>query len=142
MVQGRRVYEIMEGFWSAVAADPSQPEVFREYGRIWTQTPKVLVSRTRTTAGHHTQVITSDDAVPALRTLREETDGGIGVGGATIATALLRAGLLDELVLYVHPTILGEGRPLFDPPHPPLELDLLETATHEDGVVLHRYAVR
>lgn len=40
--------------------------------------------------------------------------GDIGAGGASLATELLRAGLLDELLLFVHPTVLGWGRSLFD----------------------------
>ncbi|WP_460772138.1 dihydrofolate reductase family protein [Microbacterium sp. GXF7504] len=142
MVQGRTVYEIMESFWPAARENPSYPAYIREYGEIWTTKPKVLVSRSRTEAGHNTRVVTADDAVPELRRIRDETDGDIGVGGATVATALLHAGLLDELLLFTHPAILGEGRPLFDGDHHPLDLELLESAVYEGGVVLGRYAVR
>lgn len=83
-----------------------------------------------------------DDAVEQLARLRAESSGDIGVGGATIATLLLRAGLLDELLLFIHPVILGRGRPLFDEPIEPVDLELLEYQTYEQGVVLHRYAVR
>ena len=65
--------------------------------------PKVLVTRTRTEAGHNTRVFRADDAIDMLADLRASTDGDIGVGGATLATALLRAGLLDELLLFTHP---------------------------------------
>ena len=106
MVQGRTVYETMEGFWPAVRDDDSLPGYLREYGEIWTSMPKVLVSRTRTSAGHNTRVV---GAIGALADLRAQTDGDIGVGGATLATALLRAGLLDELLLFTHPVILGGG---------------------------------
>jgi dihydrofolate reductase len=142
MVQGRVVYETMEAFWPAARDDASLPGYLREYGRIWTSMPKVLVSRTRTAAGHDTRVIGGDDAIGALADLRARTEGDIGVGGATLATALLRAGLLDELMLFTHPVVLGAGRPLFDHHDEPLELDLLEQAHFEQGVTLHRYAVR
>ncbi|MET8152451.1 dihydrofolate reductase family protein [Actinoplanes sp. NPDC049668] len=142
MVQGRTIYETMEGFWPSARDDASLPEFLREYGQIWTSMPKVLVSRTRTGAEHNTRVITADDAVPALADLRAQAEGDIGVGGATLATALLRAGLLDELLLFTHPVILGAGRPLFDGHDEPLELDLLEQARFDQGVTLHRYAVR
>ncbi|WP_349814764.1 dihydrofolate reductase family protein [Curtobacterium sp. MCJR17_043] len=69
--------------------------------------------------------------------------GDIAVGGATLATQLLAAGLVDELLLYTHPAVLGSGRPLFDEPVPaPLLLDLLEQRAFDNGVTLHRYAVR
>ena len=82
-----------------------------------------------------------DDAIEQLAAVRAETEGAIGVGGATLATELLRAGLLDELLLATHPTILGFGRTLFDDDLP-VDLDLLEQRTFEQGVTLHRYAVR
>ncbi|SDS77002.1 dihydrofolate reductase family protein [Actinoplanes derwentensis] len=139
MVQGRVVYETMEGFWPEARDDASLPEYLREYGRIWTSMPKVLVSRTRTSAEYNTRVI---DSVGALADLRAQTEGDIGVGGATLATELLRAGLLDELLLVTHPVVLGAGRSLFDGLDEPLELDLLEQARFDEGVTLHRYAVR
>ena len=143
MVQGRKVYEIMEAFWPGARDDASLPDFLREYGEIWTSTPKVLVSRTRTDAGHNTRVIGGDgDAVAALAQLRAQANGDIGVGGATLATQLLRAGLLDELILFVHPVVLGAGRPLFDDLDSPVELDLLEHRAFDEGVTLHRYAVR
>jgi len=83
-----------------------------------------------------------DDAIEQLAALRAGTDGTIGVGGAALATQLLRAGLLDELLLFTHPAILGFGRPLFDDYDVPIELDLLEQRSFEQGVTMHRYSVR
>ncbi|MDG4797537.1 dihydrofolate reductase family protein [Micromonospora sp. WMMD1082] len=142
MVEGRTIYETMEAFWPAARDDGSLADYLREYGEIWTSTPKVLVSRTRDSAGHNTRVIGGDDAIGQLANLRAQTDGDIGVGGATLATHLLRAGLLDELLLFTHPVILGTGRPLFDAHNVPIELDLLEHLAFEQGVTMHRYAVR
>lgn len=141
MAQGRVVYEIMENAWPDIALDESMPDYMQEYGRIWLETPKILVARTRTEADHNTRVIGGSDAIDQLAALRADTDGDIGVGGATIATQLLAAGLLDELLLFTHPVVLGSGRPLFDRMERPLELELLETAEFEGGVTMRRYAV-
>ncbi|MCW2961100.1 MAG: bifunctional deaminase-reductase protein [Thermoleophilia bacterium] len=141
-VEGRRIYETMEAFWPAAIDDESMPDYMREYGQIWTQANKVLVSNTRTQAQYGTRIIGGADAIEQLAQLRRETDGDIGVGGANVATQLLRHGLLDELLLFTHPVVLGSGRPLFDDLDAPVECDLLEQASFEDGVVLHRWAVR
>ena len=141
-VEGRRIYETMEAFWPAARTDESLPAFLREYGEIWTSTPKILVSRTRTSADHNTRIIGGDDAIEQLARLRQETAGDIGVGGATLATQLQRAHLLDELLLFTHPVILGEGRPLFDELDEPVECDLLEQRSFDQGVTMHRYAVR
>jgi dihydrofolate reductase len=132
----------MEEYWPRAREDASLPDFMREYGEIWTAKPKVLVSRTRRTAGHDTRIIGGDDAIEQLAALRAGTDGSIGVGGAALATQLLRAGLLDELLLFVHPSILGFGRPLFDDYDMPIDLDLLEQRSFTQGVTMHRYAVR
>ncbi|MEU1387299.1 MULTISPECIES: dihydrofolate reductase family protein [unclassified Nonomuraea] len=142
MVHGRVHYEVMEEHWPRASEDTSLPDFMREYGEIWTAKPKVLVSRTRRSADHNTRIIGGDDAIEQLAALRAETDGGIGVGGAALATQLLRAGLLDELLLFTHPAILGFGRPLFDDYDLPIDLDLTEQRTFEQGVTMHRYAIR
>ena len=83
-----------------------------------------------------------DDAIAQLAVVRAQSEGRIGVGGATLATQLLREHLLDELMLFTHPAVLGSGRPLFDSLDEPLGLDLIEQQRYENGVTLHRYSVR
>lgn len=143
-VSGRVIYEIMEEFWPAARTDESLPDYLREYGEIWVDTPKVLVSRSRAadSVDYNTRVLGGDDVIEQLAALKAETDGVVGVGGANLATQVLKAGLLDELLLFIHPVILGGGRPLFDGVTNQVELDLIENTTYDDGVVLHRYAVR
>jgi len=142
IVHGRVFYETMEEFWPGAREDATLPDFLREYGEIWTAKPKVLVSRTRTHADHNTRIIGAGDAIPQLAAIRAETDGTIGVGGAALATQLLRAGLLDELLLTTHPAILGFGRLLFDDYDLPIDLDLLEQRSFDSGVTMHRYAIR
>jgi dihydrofolate reductase len=141
-VEGRVIYEMMETVWPAAAQDESMPDHLREWGKIWTAAPKILASNSRTSASHNTRIVGGADAITQLAAIRDETDGTIGVGGATLATQLLQCGLLDELLLYTHPAILGSGRPLFDEVTEPLECDLLEHATFENGVALNRYQIR
>lgn len=141
MVQGRTVYEIRENSWPAIAADESMPGYMRAYGRIWLEIPKVLVSRRRSKARYNTNVIGGSDAMDRLGALRAETEGDIGVGGADLATQLLASGLLDELLLFTHPVILGSGRPPVDRLDRPIELELLQHAEFERGVTVHRFAM-
>jgi dihydrofolate reductase len=142
MVQGRVVYEVMEEYWPRARGDTSLPDFMREYAEIWTTKPKVLVSRTRSSADHNTRIIGGDDAIEQLAALRAQTDGTISVGGAALATQLLRARLLDELLLWTHPAVLGFGRPLFDDYDRPIDLDLIGQRSFESGVTMHRYAIR
>ncbi|WUJ69497.1 dihydrofolate reductase family protein [Kribbella soli] len=141
IVHGRVVYEVMEEYWPRSREDASLPDFMREYGEIWTAMPKVLVSRTRHSADHNTRIIGGDDAIEQLAVLRAETEGTIAVGGAALATQLLRAGLLDELLLTTHPAILGFGRPLFDDYDLPIDLELLDQQSFGSGVTMNRYAI-
>ena len=141
-LEGRVIYEMMETVWPGAAEDETLPDYLREWGEIWTAAPKVLVSNSRTAAGHNTRIVGGADAISQLAAIRDETDGTIAVGGATLATQLLQHGLLDELLLYTHPAILGSGRPLFDEVTEPVECDLLEHALFDNGVALNRYQIR
>lgn len=141
-VEGRVIYEIMEPFWPNARTDTTLPDYMQEYGHIWVDTPKVLLSNTRREAGYNTRIVGGPNAIEELAKLRAETDGDIGVGGAKVATTLLKHGLLDELLLFTHPAILGEGRPLFDDGVYPVICDLLEQATFPEGVTMHRYSIR
>jgi dihydrofolate reductase len=141
-LEGRVIYEMMETVWPGAAEDETLPDYLREWGEIWTAAPKVLVSNSRTVAGHNTRIVGGADAISQLAAIRDETDGTIAVGGATLATQLLQHGLLDELLLYTHPAILGSGRPLFDEVAEPVECDLLEHAEFDSGVALNRYQIR
>lgn len=141
MVQGRVVYEIMERSWPSFAVDNSMPDYMQDYGRIWVDKPKVLISRTRIDADYNTRVIGGPDAIDQLAAMREQVDGDIGVGGAGLATQLNAADLLDELLLFIHPAVLGSGRPRFDHVDQTIELELLESGEFERGVTMHRYAL-
>lgn len=140
-VEGRVIHEIMEDFWPTAESDETLEDVMRDYGRIWTVADKILVSNKRTEAAHNTRIVGGDDVLEQLAELRANTPGIIGVGGANLATQLLEAGLLDEILLFTHPVILGSGRPLFDKVGVPIELELLEHKVFELGVTMHRYAI-
>jgi dihydrofolate reductase len=63
----------------------------------------------------------------------------MGIGGATLAGAAMRAGLIDEYVLATAPVVVGGGMPLFTALDSWVNLNLVETRTFPGGVVLTRY---
>ena len=64
------------------------------------------------------------------------------IGGATFAAAAMRAGLIDEYVLATAPVLVGSGTPFFTALDNWVNLNLVETRTFPDGVVLTRYETR
>ena len=58
----------------------------------------------------------------AIRELKAERDGEIEVAGPSLAHSLTELGLIDEYRIYLHPVVLGRGKPYFAGPRPPLRL--------------------
>lgn len=138
---GRITYELMESVWPAAAEDPASPPTMAEFGRIWIDKPKILYSHTRSDAAWNTTVM--HDVVPEeVEALKARAAGDVIIGGADLAATFLRHDLVDEIRLYVHPVVLGKGRPLFGPDNGPRQLRLVESHTFGNGVVLLRYLTR
>ena len=64
------------------------------------------------------------------------------VVGATLAAAVMRAGLIDEYVLVTHPVLVGGGIPFFTTLDDWVDLTLVQTRTFPDGLLLTRYETR
>ena len=111
-----------------------------EFARIWRDMPKIVFSRTLERADWNTTVV--GEVVPEeIRELKAQPGGDLALGGANLAATFLRHGLIDELRLYVHPVVLGRGRPLFPASDTPLHPRLVETRAFGNGVALLRYTV-
>jgi dihydrofolate reductase len=136
---GRRMYELMAGYWPAAPEDPAASPAMLEFAAIWAPMPKVVFSRTLERVEFGSRLV-AGDAVEAVTRLRAEPGADMGVGGPTLAATLIRADLIDEFRLAVQPVILGAGTPYFPPADEPMNLKLLETQTLASGVIRLRYA--
>lgn len=115
---GRRMYEVMR-YWDEDRAEWDEPE--RDYAAAWRAQPKWVVSRSLTSVGPNASLI-EGDLETAVRELKSRIDGVIEVSGPEIAAGLAELGLVDEYRLYVHPVVLGGGKPFFAGPRPKLRL--------------------
>ena len=136
-LDGRRTYQLMASFWPTADQDPANDAPMREFAGIWRDMPKIVYSRTLERADWNTTVVR--EVVPEeVRALKEQPGGDMALGGAELAAAFARHGLVDEWRLYVVPVVLGAGRPLF-PPGARLDLDLITERRFGNGVVELRY---
>lgn len=117
-VYGRRMYETMR-YWDE--DDPTSDTERREFASAWRALPKWVVSRTLKSLGPHAALIEGDPAA-AVRALKTRLHGEISVSGPQLAQNLTDQGLIDEYRLYLHPVVLGRGKPFFAGPRPPLRL--------------------
>ena len=139
-LSGRVTYELMAEFWPTADADPSSTGPMVEFARIWRDMPKIVYSTTLEHADWNTTVVR--DVVPEeVMALKAQPGGDLALGGADLAAAFMRHDLIDEYRIYVHPVVIGGGKPLF-PPSSGVEvvLRLVETRTFGNGVVLLRYS--
>ena len=91
-------------------------------------------------APHASVQFVSDEPVAFVQALRQQPGRTIWlIGGSTLASPLLTAGLVDELMLLVVPRVLGSGIPLWRHQAQPQTLQLLRTQTWTDGTVLLHY---
>jgi dihydrofolate reductase len=135
---GRGLYENMASYWPTSVADPSTPQVEREYARLWKNMPKVVFSTTLKEVGWNSRLVSGDIAGEVNR-LKARPGGDMSVGGAGLAASFMRLDLIDEYRLYLHPVILGGGKPMFHQLQNIINLQLIETHTFGSGVVLLRY---
>jgi dihydrofolate reductase len=140
-LDGRVTHELMAGYWPNVAADPGASETAAEFARIWREMPKIMFSRTLTRADWNTTVVSEVDP-EKIMALKEQPGGDMVIGGAELAAAFIAHDLIDEYRIYIHPVVLGRGRPLFGSSDTMVSLRLAETRTFGNGVVLLRYERR
>jgi dihydrofolate reductase len=109
------------------------------FARIWRDKPKVVFSRSLERVDWNSRLV-GDDATEEVARLKAQQGFDMDVGGPTLASSLVRAGLIDEYHLFVQPVILGAGTPFFPALDDRIGLELLGTRTFGSGVVCLRYA--
>ena len=117
-VYGRAMYEVMR-YWDDDHPEWEAPE--QAFAAAWRKQPKWVVSRSLKSVGPNATLV-GDDLEGAIRALKAERDGEIEVAGPGVARSLTDLGLIDEYRIYLHPVVLGHGKPYFAGPRPPLRL--------------------
>jgi len=135
---GRRMYETM-AVWETM--DDPEP-VMRDFAEIWRGAEKVVYSRTlapEDIATARTRIEHEFDP-EAVRAIKESSAADLGVGGPGLAASAWRAGLVDELQLFLAPVIVGGGTRAL-PDGVRTDLELVEERRFADGFAYLRYRV-
>ncbi len=117
-VYGRRMYVVLR-YW-----DDDQPGWGGDeqaFAAAWRKQPKWVVSRSLTSVGPNANLV-GDDLEGAIRAVKAGREGEIEVAGPNLAHSLTELGLIDEYRIYLHPVVIGHGKPFFAGPRPPLRL--------------------
>jgi dihydrofolate reductase len=136
---GRRMYETMV-YWETAHTIADQPPPILDFAAIWQAADKVVYSRTLEKPSTAKTRIEPDFDPEAVRAMKAEAESDLTVGGAELAGQALRAGLVDELHLFLVPVVVGGGKPAL-PDGLSLDLELLDERSFGNGTAYLRYAV-
>jgi len=131
---GRRMYEVMVA-WETI--DDESP-VARDFAELWRAADKIVYSRTLEAVASARTRIERAFEPEAIGRMKASAARDIGVGGSELAGQALKAGLVDELHLFLTPFVVGGGKPAL-PDHLRLELELLDERRFANGTVHLHY---
>jgi dihydrofolate reductase len=144
---GRVTYEIFVAYWpTAVPYEPGDeldPAGGKEDPRIiraLNDSPKLVFSRTLADSDWSNTRIVADGLEDEVRELKRQPGKAVNIqGSASIVQALARADLIDEYHLYLHPVLLGDGKPLFAGGPDRQDFELTRVKAYANGVVAMNY---
>jgi len=137
---GRRMYETM-AVWQTVGDEPGVSEVEAEFAAVWRALDKVVYSRTLDAVSTPRTRLEREFDPEAVRHMKEIAERDISVGGPDLAQHAFRAGLVDDIHLFVFPVVVGGGKPAL-PRDIRLDLELLDERRFGNGVVYMHHRPR
>ena len=137
---GRRMYETMV-YWETAHTVRDQPRFLLEFARRWQAAEKIVYSRTLAEPRSARTRIEREFDPDAVRRLKADAEHDIEVAGPELAAQAIRAGLVDEFLMFVCPVVVGGGKRFF-PDGVRLDLDLVGERRFRMGTIVLRYAVR
>jgi dihydrofolate reductase len=137
---GRRMYEVMSAWETPELLADGSP-VARDFAELWRAADKIVYSSTLAgVSTTRTELVRTFDP-EQVRRLKESSDRDLSAGGPDLAAHAIRAGLVDDYHLFLHPVVVGGGQSWL-PDEVWVELELLEQRSFGSGVVYLRYRTR
>ena len=141
IVLGRKLAEGFIPHWAGVAADPQNPE--NASGRFFTDTPKVVFTKTLDRSPWANTVLAKGDLVGEITNLKKQAGKDIiAYGGARFVSALIQHGLIDEYHLFINPAAIGNGLAIFKGLESRQNLTLVRSVAFDCGIVVLNYALK
>jgi len=137
---GRRMYEVMR-YWETADSLVDQPPAERDFAEIWQAADKIVYSKTLEQAASARTRIEREFDAEAVRRMKASAERDLSVGGPELAAQAIKAGLVDELHLFVTPIVVGGGNRWL-PDGVRVKLELLDERRFGTGVVYLRYRTR
>lgn len=92
--------------------------------------------------GENIQVVRKADFDAVVNEVLNASGGDIWLfGGAELIAEMMNKRLVTEMLLAVHPVVLGGGKPLFNGIQQRVDMTLLDSKTYDTGLVQLRYTL-
>ena len=138
---GRVTYQLLESYWPTVNENSTMTRGEIEYAQTINSLRKIVYSKTLSNVGWNTEIV-KEISPEEINRMKQQPGKDIALaGGANTASIFLQNGLIDEMIILVHPAVLGGGKPLFSGTRKNIRLDLSGTHTLGSGVVALQYRI-
>jgi len=141
MLLGRKTWAAMSAYWPSKIGDPCCPREDISFAMQMNNRHKIVYSNNLKTADWSNSSIIKGNLETAIRSLKNTGDDKniIAYGSGQLVQALISLNLVDEFQLWIHPLILGKGKPLFKGNNEQAGLRLMGSKFFTSGVILLRY---
>ncbi|MFL5680218.1 MAG: dihydrofolate reductase family protein, partial [Chloroflexota bacterium] len=103
---GRRMYDVLK-VWESDEWMVGAPPHIKDYAAMWRAADKIVYSRSLHEVSTARTRIEREFDPEAVRRLKDSVEHDLGIGGPELAAEALRAGLVDEIHLFLNPIIVG-----------------------------------
>lgn len=140
---GGITYRGMASYWTSTPVSLLAPREDLDFADMLNRYPKVVFSKSMSTVNWNNSRLAKKDIAVEVDELKHEPGKDMIIyGSGKIVTILTKLGLVDEFRMWVHPVVIGCGKPLFKDLQKALQLQLFKTETFGSGVVILFYEVK
>ncbi|MES2618452.1 MAG: dihydrofolate reductase family protein [Bacteroidota bacterium] len=143
IVLGRVLAQGFITYWGNIAANKNDSQY--EFAKKMTDYKKIIFTNTleKIEADWKNTVLTKSDLVTSIKQLKQESGKDIIVyGGAQFVSALIKENLIDELHLFINPSAIGSGMPIFQAIDGVINYQLIASHGYDCGIVVTQYGLK
>lgn len=141
IILGRVTYRAMARYWPLQSRSLVCPREDIAFADMMNTHAKIVFSKTLARPEWHNTKLVKTSIAKEITSLKQKPGKDMIIyGSGKIVAALMRLKMIDEYQLWIHPVILGNGKPLFRELKDNIGIKLLGTTKFSSGVVMMHYA--
>ena len=136
---GRKTYQLMESYWPVSPEDPAATKSMIRFANKINNIPKIVFSKTLDKVTWNNTRLVKENMTEEVLKLKQQPGNNLSIGGISVASHLMKLGLIDEYWFLVQPIILGIGKHMVEGISDQHSLKLSDTKVFYSGVVVLHY---